>query len=143
MKHGLNTNCQSRTNLTFSGSRLHAAVNRIYYSAFYMLSALALKHGFFTSKHRQIIGWFNKEFVKENKVSGQAGKFVHNAYDKRSLGDYDDFIRFSPEDVSSMLEKAKAFIDEIDALIQMWWYWSNEKIICSPRLQRSFFLAKT
>ena len=36
----------------FSGNRFHACVNRIYYSVFYMLSALALKHEFATSKHR-------------------------------------------------------------------------------------------
>ena len=100
-----------------SGQRLNGAVNRIYYAAFYLISALAFKHGFATSKHRQIIGWFNKEFVKQGKASTQAGKFIHNAYDKRSLGDYDDFVRFSPEDVSSMLEEAKAFVEEINALI--------------------------
>ncbi len=101
-----------------SDNRFHAAVNRIYYSAFYILSALALKHGFITSKHRQIIGWFNKEFVKLGKASPQAGKFIHNAYDKRSLGDYDDFTRFSAEDVSAMLRDAKTFVDEINGLVK-------------------------
>ena len=37
------------------------AVNRIYYACFYLLSALALKHEFATSKHKQLIGWFNKK----------------------------------------------------------------------------------
>ena len=32
-----------------------AAVNRIYYGIFYMLSALAIKHHFSTSKHTQLI----------------------------------------------------------------------------------------
>lgn len=39
------------------------AVNRIYYGMFYMLLALALKEGYKTSKHSQLLGWFNKEFV--------------------------------------------------------------------------------
>lgn len=39
------------------------AVNRIYYGMYYALTALALKHGFETSKHGQLIGWFNKEFI--------------------------------------------------------------------------------
>ncbi len=34
------------------------AVNRVYYGMFYMLSALALKNGYQTSKHLQFIGWF-------------------------------------------------------------------------------------
>lgn len=40
------------------------AVNRIYYRMFYLLFALALKHGYKTSKHQQLIGWFTKEFIK-------------------------------------------------------------------------------
>ena len=36
------------------------AVNRIYYGMFYILSALALKYDFSTSKHQQLIGWFNR-----------------------------------------------------------------------------------
>lgn len=45
------------------------AINRIYYGMFYMLLALALKNGFKTSKHNQLIGWFNKEYVKTGKTS--------------------------------------------------------------------------
>ena len=37
------------------------AANRIYYGIYYMLSALAVKHQFSTSKHTQLIGWFNKK----------------------------------------------------------------------------------
>ncbi len=43
---------------------LKIAINRIYYGMFYILLALALKNRFKTSKHNQLIGWFNKEFVK-------------------------------------------------------------------------------
>jgi uncharacterized protein (UPF0332 family) len=43
--------------------KLAVAVNRIYYGMFYALGALALKHRFETSKHAQLIGWFNKNFV--------------------------------------------------------------------------------
>lgn len=39
--------------------KYNAAVNRIYYSVFYILSALALKYNYETSKHTQLLGWFN------------------------------------------------------------------------------------
>ena len=52
-----------------SDGRGTAAVNRIYYAVFHALSALALRYSFSTSKHRQIIGWFNKEFVKSSDES--------------------------------------------------------------------------
>jgi len=40
--------------------RLTLAINRIYYGMFYSLLALALQYDFKTSKHAQLIGWFNK-----------------------------------------------------------------------------------
>jgi uncharacterized protein len=44
------------------------AINRIYYGIFYILSALSLKHDYQTSKHQQLIGWFNQEFVASGKL---------------------------------------------------------------------------
>ena len=50
---------------------LKVAVNRIYYGMFYMLTALALKHKFKTSKHQQLIGWFNKNFIKKQNCRAE------------------------------------------------------------------------
>jgi uncharacterized protein (UPF0332 family) len=36
-----------------------AAMNRIYYGLFYVVNCLALIDGFTTSKHTQLIGYFN------------------------------------------------------------------------------------
>jgi len=98
------------------GGRCSAAVNRIYYAIFHALSALALQHAFSTSKHRQLIGWFNREFVKTGKVSVETGGFAHSSYDKRSVSDYDDFAEFTTEEVRPMLVKAEAVVDEIMSL---------------------------
>jgi len=45
------------------------AVNRIYYGLFYIITALSLKYEFSTSKHQQLIGWFNKTFIKSEIFS--------------------------------------------------------------------------
>jgi uncharacterized protein (UPF0332 family) len=63
------------------------------------------------------MGWFNREFVKTGIVSAYAGAFAHNAYDKRSLGDYDDYVNFSLDEVMPMLEQAEDFMREILFLI--------------------------
>ena len=55
-------------------NKLTLAVNRIYYGIFYILSALALKHKFITSKHSQLLGWFNKTFVKEGIIDKKYGR---------------------------------------------------------------------
>ncbi len=48
--------------LLIGHSKYRAAVNRIYYGMFYAVSAIGIQYGFATSKHAQLIGWFNKEF---------------------------------------------------------------------------------
>jgi uncharacterized protein (UPF0332 family) len=55
---------------------LTIAVNRIYYGMFYLLLALSLKHGIKTSKHQQLLGWFNKEFIKTGIVDNKYGKII-------------------------------------------------------------------
>lgn len=47
--------------LLIENDRLRSAVNRIYYGMFYSLLALGLANQFETSKHAQLIGWFNKK----------------------------------------------------------------------------------
>jgi uncharacterized protein (UPF0332 family) len=54
--------------LLIDNNRFLAAVNRIYYGMFYSLLALGLKYKFETSKHTQLIGWFNKNFVNEKLI---------------------------------------------------------------------------
>jgi len=54
--------------------------------------ALALKFDFESSKHQQIIGWFNKEFIQTGKVEKNYGRVLRKAYENRTTGDYDTFI---------------------------------------------------
>ncbi len=47
------------------------ALNRIYYAIFYCSLAVALKYDFKTSKHAQLIGWFNKNFIASGKMESR------------------------------------------------------------------------
>jgi len=100
-----------------SNKKFILAVNRIYYGMFYILSALSLKYDFSTSKHQQLIGWFNKEFIATRKVDPKYGKIIHNAYSNRSTGDYDDFAEFEVDEVKNSLDEMKDFIKTIRALL--------------------------
>ena len=90
------------------------AVNRIYYGMFYMLLALALKHDFKTSKHQQLIGWFNRDFIKTGEIDVSFGKIINDAYENRSDSDYGVFISFSEEDIVTMREDLSLFIKELE-----------------------------
>ncbi len=96
---------------------LTIAINRIYYGMFYMLLALALKKGFNTSKHNQLIGWFNKEFVKTGIISQKFGKIINKAFEDRTDGDYGIFIHFEKEEVLVKFDDMKEFIAELEKII--------------------------
>jgi uncharacterized protein (UPF0332 family) len=94
--------------------RLSLAINRIYYGMFYSLLALAIQFDFKTSKHAQLIGWFNKEFIKNQMIESRFSKMVQSAYHARSDGDYGVFNEFSKEETLIRFDEMKEFIAEIE-----------------------------
>lgn len=96
---------------------LRSAVNRIYYGMFYMLLALGLKYGFDTSKHQQLLGWFNKSFVHPGKIEVKYWKMLKNAFESRTEGDYTNFSEFTKEQVETMFVEMKDFIATLEQFL--------------------------
>lgn len=111
------TNTIEEVSFLIKNKKFLLAVNRIYYGMFYILSALSLKNDFSTSKHQQLIGWFNKEFIATGEIDRKYGRILHNAYSNRSTGDYDDFAEFEEEDVKKSFDEMKGFVRTIRALL--------------------------
>ncbi len=103
--------------LLIENRRLSAAVSRIYYSVFYIISALGVRNNYSSSKHKQLIGWFNKNYVYTEKVKKGYGRLVHDLFNKRMEADYEIFIEFLKTDVIEYLNQAKNFIDDIKKII--------------------------
>lgn len=103
--------------LLITNDRLRSAINRIYYGMFYSLLALGLKFNYETSKHHQLIGWFNKNFVQEGLIDTRYGKIINKAFNRRTKSDYDSFIKFEKEIVTEMYEEMKDFIKGIEEFI--------------------------
>ncbi len=107
----------SEAKLPLDNSRLRGAVNRIYYSLFYIVNALALKHNFKTKSHHQLLGWFNKNFIHTGIVKIEFGRHLRKAFEKRQTGDYDDLVEFKKEEVELLYNQAKDFINGIKRLL--------------------------
>lgn len=97
--------------------RLIVSVNRIYYGLYYAVTALAIKNRFETSKHAQLIGWFNKEFIASGEVDKKYGKILRNAFQNRTKGDYDAYVEFGKDEVLQMHSEMIEFIDQIDKIL--------------------------
>ncbi len=71
------------------------------------MTALPLKHKFETSKHTQLIGWFNKEFVAKDAIDKKYGQILRNAFQNRTKSDYDAFVEFTLSEAETILEEMK------------------------------------
>jgi uncharacterized protein (UPF0332 family) len=103
--------------IAIENGRYRNAMNRIYYAIFYIVSALAVKEGFSTSKHKQLLGWFNFNFVKEGKISVDLWDIYKIAYDNRQESDYEDYIEYKADDVIRYYNDMLRFVSEIEKII--------------------------
>ncbi|MDX9883452.1 MAG: HEPN domain-containing protein [Prolixibacteraceae bacterium] len=103
--------------LLIDNDRLRSAVNRIYYGMFYALLALAAHFQFETSKHSQLIGWFNKNFIHTKQIDPRFGKIINKAFNRRTKGDYDTYIEFERKIVVEMFQEMEQFITEMERFL--------------------------
>jgi uncharacterized protein (UPF0332 family) len=103
--------------LLISNKMYRAANNRIYYGIFYALLAIALKQDFSTSKHSQLIGWFNKTFIAPEILNRELGKTISRIFESRIKGDYDSFITISENEINSRFSEMKTAIQQLKDFI--------------------------
>ncbi|MDR0822887.1 MAG: HEPN domain-containing protein [Endomicrobium sp.] len=104
--------------INIENNMLETALNRIYYSIFYIVSALAYKHDFSTSKHSRLMGWFNQKFVHEDKIfSQEIAKTYGDAFEYRQKSDYNFLYVPTVQEVKHILADVKEFIENIKKVI--------------------------
>jgi len=98
----------------FVNKHFDTCQNRLYYSIFYIVSALAYKENFITSKHAQLLGWFNKKFIHENKVFDvKLFAIYKEAFSNRQKSDYDFMYEPNDMDIYAMLSDVKFFLNVV------------------------------
>ena len=95
----------------------NAAINRLYYSCFYMTTALLLRHSVKAQTHSGVKSEFARRFVKEGIVGKEYFRLYSDLMDWRQKGDYGDMFDFDGETVAGLLPQVKKFLDEIERLV--------------------------
>jgi len=107
------------TEVNIDNNRLNNAQNRIYYAIFYAVMALGYLENFITSKHSQLMGWFNKKFIYDNPIFDKEMYQIYKvSYTNRQESDYSIFVKPVKENVIKSYEDAKKFIKEITSYIK-------------------------
>lgn len=87
--------------------------NRIYYAAYYAVSALLIANGHVVKGHDTIVRFFGLYFVKTGRFSAEQGKLYNKLYTLRLTGDYNDHYNLDEEDVMPLVAPAEQLISDV------------------------------
>ena len=93
------------------------ALNRIYYAAFYAVSAALLERRASFKKHSGVRSAFHREFIKSGLLDVEWGKFYDQLFEDRQEGDYLALIEFEPEYAETRLVRCRDFLISLRPLI--------------------------
>ena len=96
----------------FKDKELDFAAGRTYYAMFYTAKALLLERGLkrFT-KHRAVHVAFGENFSKSKALDPKYHRWMIDAFDKRLQDDYEAYSEITSEDVETMLQQAREFLE--------------------------------
>lgn len=103
--------------LLFENRLFIPAMNRIYYSMFYSVQALLVLDEKAFSKHGQVKGHFNKEYIKSGIFPKEFGKLFNAVFEYRQKFDYVDLLMPEEELISDYLVEAQRFVDQISSFL--------------------------
>lgn len=92
--------------------------NRLYYSVFYVCSALLIKNGIMTSTHAGVIHMINLHFVRTGILSKDEAHLLSDLFKMRQTGDYDDIFDWTEDDVAPLISPTEALVGHIITLLQ-------------------------
>jgi len=90
--------------------------NRLYYAAYYAVSALLIHHGHAAQTHNGVIQLFGLHFIKPGIVDRRFGKLYNQLFTLRLTGDYNDSYTLEEEDVVPLIAPARELIEAISTL---------------------------
>ncbi len=94
-------------------NRWNTAVNRLYYSCFYIVIALLLKNKLSPSTHDGVKTMFGFHYIKTGIINKEFGRLYSLLSDYRKKGDYGDMYDFTEEIVAPLIKQVSDFLNEI------------------------------
>ena len=108
---------QAKLNLTLNC--LEVTANRLYYAAYYVVSALLIANKIPAHSHEGNVTQFGLHFVKTGKVDREEGKLLSHLLTMRLKGDHSDRFGLTGADVLPYIEPTEAFIKKIAELAEL------------------------
>ncbi|MHB9028662.1 MAG: HEPN domain-containing protein [Candidatus Latescibacterota bacterium] len=94
-------------------------VSRSYYAVFFAISAVLFSKGLSFSTHSQVIGAFNREFIKTGIFPSSFTKMIKILFNERQTGDYDFDSWIDEPTARESLENAETIVSGIDRYLEI------------------------
>jgi len=105
--------------ILIENKKWNSAVNRLYYAAYYSVSALLVQNEIITKTHAGVKTQFFLHYIKTGKIKTTLGKTFSDLFDSRQKGDYGDFIDFAEEDVEVLHQFTKELTEAVNAELEL------------------------
>ncbi len=90
--------------------------NRMYYAAYYAVSALLIANGYSAKTHETILRLFGLHFIQTEILSKDYGKLYNKLFTLRLKGDYNDRYNLTSEEVLPLVEPTEQLIQEVSRI---------------------------
>ena len=101
----------------FCSGRYLNTVRDAYFSCFHAFSSVLFKGGQSFRKHKEVRSALHRDYIRSNKLDAKWGKHYDWLFDNRQKADYRPLVQFDPEQVSEIIAKSHAFVEEMKKLI--------------------------
>lgn len=105
--------------LLAKNERWNSCVNRLYYSSYYLASAILYSVDIKAETHNGIKTQLFLNFVKTGLLSKEHGKLFTRLFNWRNETDYADFIEFDKDFVEPLLHEVKALNLSLKQLVKI------------------------
>lgn len=95
----------------------NSSINRLYYAAYYSVTALLLDSEINPSSHNGVKAKFSENFILTQKIPKELGKMYSQLFSWRQKGDYDDLFDFDEDKVLPYFKPVEELLERIEILL--------------------------
>jgi uncharacterized protein (UPF0332 family) len=104
--------------IDFDNGQYDDAISRAYYAVFHAISAALLSRQLVFSSHSQVVGAFNKEFVKAGIVPKEFTAIIQRLFADRQTGDYDIIDVIDKETAAEGIRNAVTILSAVRSYLE-------------------------
>jgi uncharacterized protein (UPF0332 family) len=98
-------------------AKWNSTINRLYYAAYYAVTALLLNSDIASSTHSGTKSLFSENFIKNELIPIEFGKIYSQLFTWRQKGDYDDLFDFDQDKVLPYFEPVEQLIEIVEKML--------------------------